>query len=132
MTYVADVAEAEQWLVDWRTRITDSADRAREMATRMSGLTVTSERQNGAVRVTVDSNGVPVDIALGCTIEGWSANRVGAEIMATMRQAQSKLTRRLEEVAADTVGAGSEMAQTMLTPYLKRFAANSTDKSNDG
>ena len=128
MSYIGDMAEAQQWLADWQVRITDQSERTREMAARIAALKVSAESRDGAVRVTVDSAGVPVDLVLASRVEGWPAQRVAAEIMATMRMAQADLTHRVEQVAADTVGAGSETARTLLTPYQERFAAPRDDE----
>lgn len=124
MSYVADMAEAEQWLANWRVKVTDHAERTREMAARVSTIKASAESRDGVVRVTVDSAGTPVDIALAPAVESWAAARIAAEIMSTMRQAQAELPRRVEEVAATTVGADSETARTLLTPYQERFTAH--------
>lgn len=121
MSYIGDMAEAQHWLADWQTRISDQTERTREMAARISAIKISAKSRDGAVRVTVDNAGVPVDIGLASVVEGWPAQRIAAEIMATLRIAQADLTNRIERVAADTVGAGSETARTLLTPYYERF-----------
>lgn len=105
LSYLGDVAEAEQWLTDWQARTTQNAERARELAVRMTGITASARSIDGAVRVKVDSGGVPLDITLDAALEGWPAQRIAAQIMAVMRQAHADLTNRVEEAAAETVGA---------------------------
>jgi hypothetical protein len=121
VSYNADMAEAEQWLVDWQSRITDGAEHTREMAARIAAVKVSTHSPDGAVKITVDSAGVPVGLTLSPAVERWPAQRIADEIIATMRRAQTDLTHRVEAVAADTVGAGSEIARTLLTPYHERF-----------
>jgi hypothetical protein len=79
----------------------------------------------------VDSAGVPVDVILAPAVEGWPAQRIAGEIMTTMRRAQTDLTHRVEQVAAETVGAGSEIARTLLTPYHERFTPIRDQDSDD-
>jgi hypothetical protein len=115
------MAEAEQWLADWQSRITDGAERTREMAARIAAVKVSAQSPDGAVKITVDSAGVPIGMTLSSAVEEWPAQRIADQIMTTMRRAQTDLTHRVEAAAADTVGAGSEIARTLLTPYHERF-----------
>lgn len=128
VSYVSDIADAERWLSDWQTQVVDRAERARELTARLSGMRATAENRDGRVRVTVDNTGVPTDLTLDASIEGWPANRITTEIMATMRQAQRALTAQIEQAAADTVGAGSATAATVLAPYHQRFSVVDGDR----
>ena len=130
MSYVTDIADAQRWLSDWQAQVVDKAERASELAARVSGMRVTAESRDGRVRVTVDDTGVPIDITLDESVEGWGAARIAAEIMATMRRAQAGLTRQIEQAAADTVGAGSETAATVLAPDHQRFAGLDGDQAD--
>jgi DNA-binding protein YbaB len=132
VSYVSDIADAERWLSDWQTQVVDKAERAQELAARLTGMRATARSRDGRVRVTVDNSGVPTDILLDESVEGWQASRIAAEIMATMRHAQGRLTEQVEQAAADTVGAGSETATTVLTPYHQRFGIDDGDRRPDG
>jgi hypothetical protein len=132
MSYLKDIADAEQWLSDWQASIVDRAERAGELAQRVAALHATAEGLSGRVRVTVDSTGVPVDITLADSLEGWQPSRIAGEIMATMRRAQVELTGRIEQAAADTVGPGSETAQTVLASYHQRFLPDGEGSPRDG
>lgn len=132
MSYLKDIADAEQWLSDWQASVVDRAERAGELAQRVAALQATAESLGGRVRVTVDSTGVPVDITLADSLEGWQPARIAGEIMTTMRRAQVELTGRIEQAAVDTVGAGSETAQTVLAPYHQRFLPVGDDSPRDG
>jgi YbaB/EbfC DNA-binding family protein len=121
VSYVDDVSAAEAWLADWQSNVLDRVTATREFTARVEGLTGSAESPDGRIRVTVDATGVPTAIDLDRSVEGWPADRIGAGIMATLRQAQLGLTARVEQAAADTVGAGSETAAAVLRPYYERF-----------
>ena len=132
VSYVSDVADAERWLSDWQTQVVDKAERAQELAARLSGIRATARTRDGRVSVTVDNSGVPTAITLDESVEDWPANRISTEIMATMRQAQAGLTAQIERAAAETVGAGSETAATVLAPYHQRFGGDDGGRRTDG
>jgi len=132
VSYLPDLDSAEQWVDDWQARIHEKAAQARELSARVSGLRVTVESRDGAVRVTVDSTGVPAEIVLADAVVGWRPDRIAAEIMATMRRAQRRLTVAVAQAAEATVGADSETGRAVLDSYDTRFAGEPADEPAEG
>jgi hypothetical protein len=126
-----DLDSAERWVDDWQARIAEKAAQARELTSRVMGLRGTAESRDGAVRVTVESTGVPTEITLGDAVSGWKPERIAAEIMQTMRQAQQRLTRAVEEAAQATIGAESETGRAVLNSYYTRFPHEPVESTVD-
>lgn len=118
---MSDIAEAEQLVHNWQARILEKAELARDLAARVAAVSATAESRSGAVRVTVDNVGVPVEIRLDGEVGSWPAARISNEIMATMRMAQARLTTEVEELVAAAPSAGQETGATLLASYHERF-----------
>jgi YbaB/EbfC DNA-binding family protein len=132
VSYVEDVSAAESWLGAWQSNVLGQVEATREFTARVGGLTGVAESPDGRVRVTVDRTGVPTAIDLDRAVEGWPADRLSEVIMATLRRAQLGLTARVEQAAADTVGAGSETAAAVLRPYYERFPEPADPAGDEG
>jgi DNA-binding protein YbaB len=131
MSYIPDVDSAERWVDDWQAQVLEKAAQARELTARVSGLRASAESRDGAVRVTVESTGVPVEITLGDAVAGWKPERIASEVMAVMRQAQQRLTKAVAEAADATVGAESETGRAVLNSYYTRFPEEPAQSTDD-
>ncbi|GGM51603.1 hypothetical protein GCM10011608_40640 [Micromonospora sonchi] len=112
---------AEEWTHAWAASVSERAEQAQAMSQRIAQLSVSATGADGAVRVTVAGSGVVTDLRVGDRLSSWSGARVAAEIMTTMRRAQGRLAGAVAEIAAQTVGAGSETARAVVTSYAERF-----------
>jgi len=131
MSFFSGLDEADAWLDDWQARLRDKQARARELTSRVMGLRATGESQHGAVRVTVESTGVPVDITLGDETANWRPERVSTEIMAAMRRAQQQLTEAVADAARATVGVESETGRALLESFHARFPASPDEPAEE-
>jgi DNA-binding protein YbaB len=131
LSYMSDLEGAERWVDDWQAHIVEKATQARELTSRVMGLRGTAESRDGAVRVTVETTGVPMEITLGDAVAGWKPERIAAEIMKTMRQAQQRLTEAVEDAAQATIGAESETGRAVLNSYYARFPKEPAEPATD-
>lgn len=114
-----DVDAAEVLLHDWQARLQEKAERTRSLAERVGRLTASAESAYGVVKVTVSNSGVPTAITVDDDAAGsWAPSRVAAEILATMRKAQRRLTESVEELAAEEPEAG----RVLLDGYHRTLA----------
>lgn len=126
-----DADAAEDWVRAWSASVSERAAQAQELSRRVAELTATAAGGGGAVRVTVSASGVPTELRLDDRVRNWPAARIAAEIMATMRRAQARLSGAVAEVAAQTVGVGSETARAVVASYTARFP-EPPERSEDG
>ncbi|MET7966528.1 YbaB/EbfC family nucleoid-associated protein [Micromonospora sp. NPDC005305] len=111
--------------------MSDRAAQAQEMSRRVADLTATAAGADGAVRVTVAASGIVTELRLDDRVRSWPATRIAAEIMATTRRAQARLAGAVADVAARTVGAGSETARAVVASYTTRFPAPPEESDDD-
>ena len=113
--------EAERQVDDWQAGIEARAARARELSSRLAGLTATARSGDELVTVTVGAAGDLTGLELDERIRKRPADRTAREIMATLRTARATLTAAVTEVTAETVGAESETGRAVITSYTGRF-----------
>ncbi|WP_231921181.1 YbaB/EbfC family nucleoid-associated protein [Micromonospora auratinigra] len=104
---VLDPDGALERLAAWKGRIDKLAADTRAMSERLEQLRVTATDSNGLTEVTVDSQGVLVDLRLGQRIQRVAPDVVARTIMDTVRDARRQLADRSREIIDDTVGTGS-------------------------
>lgn len=76
------------------------ADRYQDMQQRVAKITETATSPDGMVWVTVASSGIITGLQLADRSVERGAQRLAAEVLETMRRAQSRLSRRVAEVMA--------------------------------
>lgn len=116
-----DLEDAERMINDWQTDIEARAAQARELSTRLSGLTASAESDDGLVKVTVGSTGAMVRLELAEGIRGRPAAETAEEIMTTLRTAKARLTTAVTEVTRETVGAESATGGAIIASYTERM-----------
>jgi len=128
-----DDPEAAYRLIDnWESSLKERAARAKAFADQGAGVTVTARDPDGIVEVTVDSTGVVTALNLSERIRKQSAVEVAEKILATMRKAQAQLSRRMAEVAAETMGGDSDVTRAVVASYEKRFPADPPEEQSYG
>ncbi|GAB3843172.1 hypothetical protein GCM10029963_17430 [Micromonospora andamanensis] len=123
---VAD--SAEEWTRSWAASMSERAAQAQEMSQRVAGLSVSATGGDGAIEVTVAGSGIVTDLRIDDRLANWSGARISAEIMATMRRAQGRLSAAVAEIAGQTVGANSETARAIVASYAERFPEVDDDR----
>ena len=128
-----DDPEAANRLIDnWESSLKERAAQAKSFADQGAGVTVTARDPDGIVEVTVDSTGAVTALNLSERIRKQPAVEVADLILATMRKAQAQLSRRMAEVAAETMGGDSDVTRAVVASYEKRFPATPPEEQNHG
>jgi len=113
--------QAEQQVRAWAAGAAAKAQRYQQMQQQVAEITETDTSADGAVRVTVAASGVLTDLQLSGRAREREPDRLAAEILAGMRRAQGKLSARVAEVMAATVGEDEETVRSVVTSYQQRF-----------
>ncbi|MET7959031.1 YbaB/EbfC family nucleoid-associated protein [Micromonospora zamorensis] len=116
-----DADAAENWVRSWSASVSERAAQAQEMSRLVATLSASATSADGAVRVTVAATGVVTELRLSDRVQGWTAARIAEQIMNTMRLAQAQLAEAVADVAARTVGEGSETGRAVVASYTERF-----------
>ena len=109
--------DADRTIDDWQAAFERRAAQARELASRMDGITASARSQGGLVELTVGPSGEVTDLWLDDDIRHQSAARTAQEILATIAAARAALGRKVQEVVAGTVGVKSEAGRAVLKGY---------------
>jgi DNA-binding protein YbaB len=117
-----DPAQIERDVDEWVEGVQQRADRMRELRTEVERIQITETSGNGAVTVTVDANGVPVDIRFTDRASSVAPAELGPLVMGCLRAAQSRIAGRVSQAAATTVGTDlPETRQMLVDSYRQRF-----------
>ncbi|RKT57321.1 YbaB/EbfC family nucleoid-associated protein [Saccharothrix australiensis] len=104
---ILDPDGARERLATWKGRIDKLASDTKAMSERLQAIRVTVGDPNGLVEVTVDSTGSLVDLRLTERMQRTAPDLVSRTIMATIREAKTKVADRSQEIIAETVGTES-------------------------
>lgn len=113
--------EAEQQVQAWVAGVAAKADRYQDMQQRVAEITETATSPDGMVRVTVASSGIVTGLQLADRSVERGAQRLATEVLDTMRRAQSRLSGRVAEVMAATVGDDPQTVDAVVSTYQQRF-----------
>ncbi|MGH3886366.1 MAG: YbaB/EbfC family nucleoid-associated protein [Pseudonocardiaceae bacterium] len=116
-----DPDQVERQLSQWAQGFADKAERFGAMRAQVERIQVTESSTDGAVRITIDSSGAPIDLALTDKIDGMPPSEVAALVMACMRRAQQQLAGRVHHAMAATVGAKEPVVEQVVSGYRQRF-----------
>jgi DNA-binding protein YbaB len=119
-----DLDAAEQMVDEWQDGFEQRAAQAREMATRITGMTASARGGDGTVAVTVGQSGEVLDLRLEEDIRRQPASRTARDILATIAAARNVLAGKVTEVVAETVGADSSTGRAVLAGFPR---TDSTD-----
>ncbi len=124
-----DPDQAERQLSQWAQGFADKAQRFDAMRAEVEQIQVTESSADGAVRVTIDSSGAPIDLALTDKIGGMPPSEVAALVMACMRRAQQQLAGQVRHAMAATVGAEEPVVEHVVSGYRQRFGEDQQDSA---
>ncbi|MGH3899621.1 MAG: YbaB/EbfC family nucleoid-associated protein [Pseudonocardiaceae bacterium] len=122
-----DPDQAEQQLAQWAQGFADQAQRFGAMRAQVEQIQVTECSTDGAVRVTIDSSGVPTDLALTDKIGGMTPTEVAALVMACLRRAQQQLAGQVRHAMVTTVGVEEPVVEQVMSGYRQRFGDDQQD-----
>jgi DNA-binding protein YbaB len=117
-----DPTQVERGIDEWVAAARQRADQLRELRSEVERIKVTHTSENGAVTVTVDSNGVPSDIRFTERASSVRPDDLGPLVMKCLRAAQSRIGGRVDDAAAATVGENLQDTRRMVVDsYRQRF-----------
>lgn len=128
----SDPTKAAEELEKWAAGLEKKARGYTQLQQRLDETSVTAVAREGAIRVTVDSNGVPTQLDLTERARELPAGQLSAEIMGCMRQAHARLREQVKGLIADTVPVDDEPARNLATQYEQRFPGVVDDLAEDG
>lgn len=95
-----------------------TVERLGQLRSKAEQVTVTATSPDGAVTVTVNSGGVPTDLRITDDASGQSGARIAAQVLETMRKAQSRIADSMSEVMPTD---DPELRDRILAVYHDRF-----------
>lgn len=116
-----DIGASEEMLSEWEKKISDNAARYQKMADQVQQLSITESSKDGAVRLTIGSNGILTNLMIAETATTKSMAEVSREIMTCLQRAQSKIPELLQQTMSETIGTQDETANEILAKAKKTF-----------
>lgn len=114
---------AQEWVRSWSAALSERAAAAQALSDRVARLTVSASDRDESITVTVNGSGVLTDLRLAPEAARLGMQRLGDEILRTMRRAQARLAEHVSDLAAQTVGPDSETARAVVSGFERRFPA---------
>lgn len=127
----ADPSKAADELDRWAAGLEQKARRYTELQRQLDQTTATASSSDGAVRVTVDANGVPTGIEFSERVRDLDPRRLSAEVMSCLGRAQAELRAQVEELVQDTELADDEPARNIVSQYRQRFPDPAEESATD-
>jgi DNA-binding protein YbaB len=110
---ILDPDGARSYLQDWKSRVDRMAADAQATSDRLGQLRVRGTDDNDLVEVTIDANGVLVDIRFTPRVQRVAPSATEQAVLSAMRSARATAARQAREVIVETMGADSMAAQTI-------------------
>ncbi|ONI92369.1 hypothetical protein ALI22I_04310 [Saccharothrix sp. ALI-22-I] len=117
-----DPGQAERSIDDWVEGMRQRADKLQALRAEVERIQVTETSANGAVVVTVDSAGSPVDIRFTDRAATVRPEDLGPLVMGCLRAARARITAQVQAATEATVGADLPDTRRMVVDnYRDRF-----------
>ncbi|NYH80233.1 DNA-binding protein YbaB [Actinopolyspora biskrensis] len=126
-----DVGAAERMVREWQERASEKAERFGRMQAEIEDISVTESSSDGAVRVTLGSDGILRDLSLSDHAANRPMSKLAAEIMRAVRSAQSRIPELMRQAAADTVGTEDPAVQHVLSRARESFPEPPESEESD-
>jgi DNA-binding protein YbaB len=127
------VDDPEQWIADYKEKLALAATNAQAASAdlRQVGGTVTSPR--GEVTVTVSASGALEDLTFSAAARRLDADRLARLILATVREAQRKVSTQVVQIMSDFAGESPalEFVRQVLPPGVQTEDASAADRKSD-
>jgi DNA-binding protein YbaB len=108
-------------LSEWEQKISENTARYQKMADQVQQLSITESSKDGAVRLTIGSNGILTNLMIAETATNKSMSELSREIMTCLQRAQSKIPELLQQTMAETIGTQDETANEIFAKAKKAF-----------
>lgn len=115
--------EMRQRIDAWAAQVQAKAESYRALTAEMDKITDRGEAGNGAIRVTVDRNGAPVNIELTDDVRTMRPNHLAGELMTAFRKAQSTLGDQVVGLMQEKVPDDTASIAAMADNYARQFPA---------
>lgn len=115
------VGGAEQMVRQWQEQAAEKAQKFEAMRSQVEQISVTESTRDGAVQVTIGSNGLLQGLQLSEAAANRPMSKLSAEIMRTVQLAQSKIPDLMQQAVADTVGTEDPAAQHVMGEARRNF-----------
>jgi len=120
--FSGDPAQVERGVDQWVEGLQQRADRLERLRSQVDRIQVTETSQNGAVTVTVDATGKPLDIRFDDRAAAVRPSELGPLVMGCIRAAQSRIAQQVREATAAAVGDDlPETRQMVVDSYREKF-----------
>jgi DNA-binding protein YbaB len=116
-----DPDQTERQITQWAQVFTDKAEQSGAMRAQIQQIQVTKSSADGAVQVTIDYSGAPIDLTLTSKISGMPPSEVAAVVMDCMRHAQRQLAGQVRHAMAATVSAEEPLVEHGVSGYQQWF-----------
>ncbi|NKQ51274.1 YbaB/EbfC family nucleoid-associated protein [Amycolatopsis sp. K13G38] len=112
----------------WADGLAEKAERYRAAQERTESIRLSSTNTDGSVRVTVRADGSVTDLALSGRARSMPLEELSAQILATMRRAQSGIADEVSDVMAEEIGDQDPETRSLMVDNLRsRFPALDED-----
>ncbi|OLR92376.1 YbaB/EbfC family nucleoid-associated protein [Actinokineospora bangkokensis] len=98
------LANVQRLVDEWERDAVEKAARYEAMRQEVERISLTGSAAEGAVRVTVGSNGIPSGVEMTDRVSRMQPQEIAAAVLAAMRDAQSRYPAELARVVGETVG----------------------------
>ncbi|MEV0703042.1 YbaB/EbfC family nucleoid-associated protein [Saccharopolyspora sp. NPDC050389] len=126
---VEDIGAAERMVQQWQERAAEKAEKFGRMQQEIEQISVTESSRDGAIQVTIGSNGILQNLQLSENASNRPMAKLAAEIMRSVQTAQAKIPDLMQRAVADTVGLEDSAAQHVLGEARKNFPEPPADEN---
>ncbi|GAB2959683.1 YbaB/EbfC family nucleoid-associated protein [Amycolatopsis acidiphila] len=127
-----DPDEAARQIDAWAEGFAQKAERYRAAQERTEEIRLSSSNTDGSVRVTVRADGSVTDLNLSGRARSMPLEELSAQILTTMRRAQSGIAERVSEVMTEEVGDEDPETRSLLVDNLRsRFPSLDADEDEE-
>ncbi|MEV0086982.1 YbaB/EbfC family nucleoid-associated protein [Saccharopolyspora sp. NPDC050642] len=125
---VEDIGAAERMVQQWQERAAEKAEKFGRMQQEIEQIAVTETSRDGAIQVTIGSNGILQSLQLSENASNRPMAKLAAEIMRAVQTAQAKIPELMQQAVAGTVGLEDSAAQHVLGEARKNFPEPPADE----
>jgi len=116
----------------WADGLAEKAAKYRAAQERTESIRLSSTNSDGSVRVTVRADGSVTDLTLSGRARSMPLEELSAQILATMRRAQSGIADEVSDVMAEEIGDQDPETRSLMVDNLRsRFPAVDEDDTEE-
>jgi DNA-binding protein YbaB len=131
-SFSRDPDEAQRQMDQWAQGFAAKAERYQAAQAQTEQLRLSATSESGAVKVTVGADGGVTDLAFTNKARSIPLDELSAQILSTMRRAQSGIATQVSEVMTEQLGDEDQQTRTLLLDNLRtRFPELDEDEPED-